>query len=107
MCAHGIEGIGVTYFGQALTGALKAAVDALANLAIGMDEHAIEAISERLRLAAVSSGPGGIFTLAMAAIDIALWDIKGKALNLPVATLAGGSRQAPPRSGAPYTAGHA
>jgi L-lactate dehydrogenase len=31
-----------------------------------------------------------MFTLALAAIDIALWDIKGKALGLPVSTLAHG-----------------
>ena len=49
---------------------------------------------DKLRVAAGPSGPGGIFTLALSAIDIALWDIKGKALNLPVATLAGGHRDA-------------
>ena len=26
-----------------------------------------------------SSGPGGIFTLALSAIDMACWDLKGKA----------------------------
>ncbi len=88
----GIEGVGLTGFGGALTGALKVAVDALAALAVGMDPLHIEAVAEKLRAAAVSSGPGGIFTLASAAIDIALWDIKGKAMNLPVATLIGGRR---------------
>jgi L-alanine-DL-glutamate epimerase-like enolase superfamily enzyme len=92
----GVEGIGLTSFGQALTGALKAAVDALAALAIGMDPLRIEAITEKLRAAAVASGPGGIFTLALAAIDIALWDIKGKVLNLPLATLAGDFRDRVP-----------
>jgi L-alanine-DL-glutamate epimerase-like enolase superfamily enzyme len=45
-----------------------------------------------LRAAAGSSGPGGIFMLALSAIDIALWDIKGKALNLSVAALLGAKR---------------
>jgi len=92
----GVEGLGVTFFGGALTGALKAAVDALGALAIGEDPLRTEAIAQKLRGAAGSSGPGGIFTLALAAIDIALWDIKGKALNVSVATLAGGFRERVP-----------
>ena len=92
----GIEGIGITGFGGALTGALKVAVDALAALSIGMDPLRIEAIAEKLRAAAISSGPGGLFTLALAAIDIALWDITGKAVNLPLATLIGGRRERVP-----------
>ena len=91
----GIEGIGVTFFGGALTGALKTAVDAFGALAIGEDPLRIEAIMHKLR-AAAACGPGGIFTLALSAIDIALWDIKGKALNLPLAKLAGGFRERVP-----------
>jgi L-alanine-DL-glutamate epimerase-like enolase superfamily enzyme len=88
----GVEGIGLTFFGAALTGALKAAVDALAALTVGEDPLAIEAIVGKLRAAAGGSGPGGIFTLALSPIDIALWDIKGKVYNQPVAKLAGGFR---------------
>jgi L-alanine-DL-glutamate epimerase-like enolase superfamily enzyme len=92
----GIEGIGVTFFGGALTGALRAAVDALSALAIGEDPLRIEAIVGKLRAAAGNCGPGGIFTLALSAIDIALWDIKGKALNLPLSKLVGGCRERVP-----------
>ncbi len=92
----GIEGIGATFFGGALTGALKTAVEALGKLAIGMDPLRIEAIVGKLRAAAGSSGPGGIFTLALSAIDIALWDIKGKAFDLPLARLIGGFRDRVP-----------
>jgi L-alanine-DL-glutamate epimerase-like enolase superfamily enzyme len=92
----GIEGIGYTFMGWAIAGALKTAVDELAALVVGDDPLAIEAIHEKLRAAAGTAGPGGIFTLAVAAIDIALWDIKGKALGLPVATLAGGFRKQAP-----------
>jgi len=88
----GIEGVGFAFFGGPLTGALKSAIDALGALAIGEDPTHTEAVGEKLRSAAASSGPGGILTLALAALDIAMWDIKGKALGVPVATLAGGYR---------------
>jgi L-alanine-DL-glutamate epimerase-like enolase superfamily enzyme len=92
----GIEGIGYTFFGAALTAALKAAVDAFASLAVGEDPLRTEAIHTKLRTAALGSGPGGIQTLALSAIDIALWDIRGKALNLPVWQLVGGHRERVP-----------
>ncbi|MGQ0523791.1 MAG: mandelate racemase/muconate lactonizing enzyme family protein [Betaproteobacteria bacterium] len=93
---EGLDGVGVTFFGAALTGALKSAVDALAALTIGEDPLRAEAIAHKLRAAAGNSGPGGIFTLALAAVDIALWDLKGKALNVPVSKLAGGFRDRVP-----------
>lgn len=93
---QGLEGVGVTFFGGALTGALKAAVDALGALTIGLDPREPERVADTLAAAAGSAGPGGIFTLAASAIDIALWDIKGKAAGVPVATLLGGLRKQVP-----------
>jgi L-alanine-DL-glutamate epimerase-like enolase superfamily enzyme len=92
----GIEGIGLTGFGGALTGELRSAVDTLATLAIGDDPMCIEAVIAKLRAAAAPSGPGGLLTLALAAIDIALWDIKAKACGLPLARLLGGYRDRVP-----------
>lgn len=89
---QGIEGLGFTFFGGALDKALLAAVEAFAALTIGEDPRRIEAIVQKLRTASVSAGPAGILTLALSAIDIALWDIKGKVHNQPVANLAGGHR---------------
>jgi L-alanine-DL-glutamate epimerase-like enolase superfamily enzyme len=88
----GIDGIAVTFYGGALTRSLKAAVDDLGALAIGEDPLRIEAIVAKLRGAAGGSGPAGMFTLALAAIDIALWDIRGKALNQPLWRLLGGAQ---------------
>lgn len=88
----GIEGIGVSFYGGALTLTLKSAIDQLCELCIGEDPHRVEAIIRKLRDLAGGSGPGGMFTLALAAIDIALWDIRGKALGLPVWKLLGGAR---------------
>jgi len=93
---QGLTGIGLTFFGGALTPALRAAVEGLAGLLIGDDPAETEAIAAKARRAAGSSGPGGIFTLALSAIDIACWDLKGKALGRPVAALLGGLRERVP-----------
>jgi L-alanine-DL-glutamate epimerase-like enolase superfamily enzyme len=88
----GVEGLGVTYFGGALTHTLRRAVDELAALTVGDDPLRVEAVAAKLRDAAGGSGPAGIFTMALSAIDVALWDIKGKALGLPLWKLLGGGR---------------
>jgi L-talarate/galactarate dehydratase len=92
----GIEGIGVTFFGAALTATLKHAVDQLGELTLGEDPLRVEAVGRKLHNAAGGSGPAGIFTLAFSAIDMALWDIKGKALGQPLAMLLGGLRERVP-----------
>ena len=89
----GIEGIGLTFYGGKMTGSLRVAVEELAALAVGEDPLRIEKIIAKMRAGTGDScGPGGIFTLALSAIDIALWDIKGKALEQPLWKLLGGHR---------------
>jgi len=62
-----------------------------ARLVIGMDPFDTEKIWEHLhRHTFWGMGGGVVITSAMAAIDIACWDIKGKALGLPVYKLLGG-----------------
>jgi L-alanine-DL-glutamate epimerase-like enolase superfamily enzyme len=92
----GIEGIGLTFYGGKMTGSLRVAVEELAALTIGEDPLRIEHIVAKLRAAADTCGPGGIFTLALSAIDIALWDIRGKALDQPLWKLLGGHRDRVP-----------
>ena len=92
----GLEGVGLTFFGAAMTPALRAAVDNLAEVVTGEDPRRTEAIAARLRRAAGTSGPGGVFTLAMSAIDLACWDIKGKAMGQSVCALLGGLRDRVP-----------
>src|SRR5438874_11345491 len=93
---QGLTGVGVTFFGGALTPALKAAVDGLAGLMIGEDPSQTEAIAAKARRAAGAAGPGGIFTLALSAIDIACWDLKAKAAGRSVAALLGALRDRVP-----------
>ena len=93
----GIEGLGVSFYGGKMTGSLRTAVEELAALTVGEDPMRIEAIVRKLRAAAGDScGPGGIFTLALAAVDVALWDIKGKAVDQPLWKLLGGHRDRVP-----------
>jgi L-talarate/galactarate dehydratase len=93
---EGLVGIGLTFFGGALTPALKAAVDGLAAQVVGDDPTQVEAVAAKCRRAAGSAGPGGIFSLALAAVDIACWDLKGKALGRSVSALLGGLRHRVP-----------
>ena len=93
---QGLVGIGLTFFGGALTPALRAAVDGLARLAVGEDPRQTEAIVAKCRRAAGSSGPGGIFSLALAAVDMACWDLAGKAAGRSVCALLGGLRDRAP-----------
>lgn len=62
-----------------------------AKLVIGMDPFDTEKIWEHLhRHTFWGMGGGVVITSAMAAIDIACWDIKGKVLGVPVYKLIGG-----------------
>jgi L-talarate/galactarate dehydratase len=90
----GIIGLGLTYWHGAMAGALLAAVEALAAHVIGEDPTRTEAVARRLVQVTgrTSANGNGMFHLAKAAIDIACWDIKGKAAGLPVAAMIGGAR---------------
>ena len=56
----------------------------------------IEAITAQLTRKFNPRASTGVFVSALSALDLALWDIKGKALGQPVARLVGGARNAVP-----------
>lgn len=63
----------------------------LAKIIIGMDPMKNEAIWDKMQKKTFwGQGGGTIFSAGMSGIDIALWDIKGKALNTPIYQLLGG-----------------
>lgn len=88
--------------GEGLTGRFLA--DQVAHLlnggiaaaAAGMDPLDIEAITVTLAKQFNPRQATGVFVSAMSALDLALWDIRGKALEQPVAKLIGGARAAVP-----------
>lgn len=63
----------------------------LAPQLIGRDPHAPGRIWEELYAATRDFGQGSAYIEAQSAIDIALWDILGQALGVPVHTLLGGA----------------
>ena len=93
----GVEGIGYTGFASNLMRKpLKESLDALAGQTIGDDPMMVESIGAKLRALAGGGAPAGLVTRVIAAIDVALWDIKGKSLGQPVYKLLGGYRDRVP-----------
>ena len=78
-----------------LTGREKAVVGALehfAEIVVGMDPFNIGGIWQKLYRSQYFEG-GRVLAAAQSAIDIALYDIKGKALGVPVYQLLGGKQR--------------
>ena len=89
----GIVGWGEA-FGYAVWPATRAALENLiAPLATGRDERDIAALLLDLQRKLHLLGRGGPVTYAMSGLDIALWDIAGKAAGKPLAELLGGIRR--------------
>src|SRR5437867_5146817 len=65
----------------------------LKEVVLGQDPLQIEALWERMYDATSYYGRRGVVIHALSAIDIALWDIKGKASGKPVAELLGKPRR--------------
>ncbi len=88
----GITGWGECYGPHRL---LKAVIDTgLSPLLIGEDPENIEMLWHKLYYQYQDHGQKGVLIQAMSGIDIALWDIKGKALKQPVYKLLGGAQRA-------------
>lgn len=88
---------GISGYGEASVGfdtgapAAYAMIADVAPLVIGMDAMAHEAVWDKLYRTTFWAQAGGtILFSAISAIDTALWDIKGKALGVPLYKLLGG-----------------
>ena len=79
--------IGITGIGE---GGAKDTLEQCAGTLIGKNPFHIEAIWQEMYIAWFYP-PGREKAHALGALDLALWDIKGKALGVPVHELLGGS----------------
>ena len=89
---HGQVGWGeaITQWPEA-SRATSAIVDGVAPLLIGQDPVHSDTLWRALKQHAWWYGNGGIASFAIAALDIAMWDLKGKALGVSVLDLLGGA----------------
>ncbi len=82
---HGLGEVGIHWWGAAI----EKAIEHLSELVVGADPFATERLWQRMFRGSFFPA-SKVYTCAISAIDIALWDIKGKALGLPVYKLLGG-----------------
>lgn len=87
----GITGLGEASPMQGGRASLGMIRDDIAPMLIGQDplDHAV--LLDQAMHTLVKLGPEGALTGALAALDIALWDIKGKRTGLPIYKLIGGA----------------
>ena len=71
-------------------------VGPMAEAVLGEDPMAIERCWQKMFALTPHLGDKAIAMRAIAAVDVALWDIAGKALGVPVRTLLGGYAQRAP-----------
>ncbi|MGY6647525.1 mandelate racemase/muconate lactonizing enzyme family protein [Wenyingzhuangia sp. IMCC45574] len=69
---------------------IKAGIEYFTPFIIGKPALEHETIWQEMYLRSLDFGRSGIFQAAVSAIDVALWDLKGKILNQPVSVLLGG-----------------
>ena len=94
---EGITGWGEAHHGRAHTAVAKLIETTLRQLIIGMDAHDANGVWDRMyRFQLASHGMGAGACLAISGIDMALWDVRGKALRMPLYRLLGGRRKAIP-----------
>ena len=85
---EGLTGIGSCFTGMAF---VEASLGLLKPLLVGETPFEAERVSEKLRQSTFWLGRGGSVEHTISGLDIALWDLMGKALGQPVSRLLGGN----------------
>lgn len=89
---EGLVGWGEAHHGRC-PGAIAKLIDTtIADLVTGMDALDVVAVWQRVyRMQLASHGMGAAAAMALSGLDMALWDIRGKAAGLPLCRLLGGA----------------
>lgn len=91
----GMTGLGLTYLQGPGAASVRSLIDTeLSQLVIGEDPRTTDLLFAKAEARFRGVGFAGLAARAYAAIDIALWDIKAKAAQLPLWQLLGGARSA-------------
>ncbi|HEY4187433.1 MAG TPA: enolase C-terminal domain-like protein [Polyangia bacterium] len=94
--AGAVRGLGYTYANSATAAVVR---DSLEPLVVGQDVFAIPALAARMVQGVRNLGRAGIASMAISAVDAALWDTKARLLDLPLVTLLGQVRPSVPAYG--------
>lgn len=95
--AEGAGGMGYSYtIGDGGYAVLSLLQRTLLPRLMGQEAEAIEAIWRDLLFCSHATAVGPVMSLALAAIDTALWDMRGRKAGLPLYLLAGGAKTAVP-----------
>ncbi len=95
--ADGAQGVGYSYTigtgGPSVVALLR---HTLAPMLIGRDADDIQALWNAMLFRTHATAVGAITSLAMAAVDTALWDLRCRRANLPLWRMAGGAKPSAP-----------
>ena len=96
-CDDGAEGTGYAYtIGTGGSSVVALLADHLAPRLVGRDPDEIEAIWKSLFFHTHATAVGAITSLALAAVDTALWDLRCRRADLPLWKAAGGAQRRVP-----------
>lgn len=93
----GLVGWGEAHAGRSPGAIARIVETTLKALVVGMDAADVAGVGARIyRMQLASHGMGAGAAMAMSGLDMALWDIRGKAVGWPLYRLLGGSARAVP-----------
>jgi L-alanine-DL-glutamate epimerase-like enolase superfamily enzyme len=94
---EGLVGWGECFAYGATLAVCNVVDDALAPLLVGQDPAQLELLLDRMHRALMIWGRRGLGMMAVSGVELALWDLAGKARGVPVYQLLGGLCQSRPR----------